>query len=144
MKGGKNEEWEHRREREWKKCLIVVTGRSETDLVGQLVEMFDDLVRREDEYATNHVVSPSCNIPVALQERLNGLVSQNQRESLFGAHMAECETPHNNHQANKLPDCIRDDDASSSSSTSSLIIINHHEQPDDTSPSPRRYPSHLY
>ncbi|XP_043482510.1 uncharacterized protein LOC122511380 isoform X2 [Leptopilina heterotoma] len=54
-----------------------------TDLVPQLLGMFDELARRGNGYS-NHVVLPSsCNIPAALQKRLS-LVSQSHRESILG------------------------------------------------------------
>ncbi|XP_076396774.1 guanine nucleotide exchange factor in mesoderm isoform X2 [Megachile rotundata] len=52
-----------------------------TDLVPQLLGMFDELARRGNGY-TDHVVLPStCNIPAVLQKRLS-LVSH--RGSIFG------------------------------------------------------------
>ncbi|XP_014605702.1 PREDICTED: uncharacterized protein LOC106787664 isoform X1 [Polistes canadensis] len=55
-----------------------------TDLVPQLLGMFDELARRGNGYDHDHVVlSASCNIPAALQKRLS-LVPHSQRGSIFG------------------------------------------------------------
>lgn len=59
-------------------CVLGTT----TDLVPQLLGMFDELARRGNGY-TDHVVLPSaCNIPAALQKRLS-LVSH-RSSSIFG------------------------------------------------------------
>lgn len=59
----------------------MVTSGTSTDLVPQLLGMFDELARRGNGY-TEHVVLPSaCNIPAVLQKRLS-LVSH--RGSIFG------------------------------------------------------------
>lgn len=61
---------------------VFVSGTT-TDLVTQLLGMFDELAKRGNGYS-NHVVLPSsCNIPAALQKRLS-LVSQSHRESILG------------------------------------------------------------
>ncbi|XP_012251008.2 uncharacterized protein LOC105683163 isoform X2 [Athalia rosae] len=52
-----------------------------TDLVPQLLGMFDELVRRGST-CNNHVGLPSCSIPAALQKRLS-LVSKSRRSSLL-------------------------------------------------------------
>ncbi|XP_070171760.1 uncharacterized protein Gefmeso isoform X1 [Polyergus mexicanus] len=55
-----------------------------TDLVPQLLGMFDELARRGDDYDGEHVVlSSSCGIPPALQKRLS-LVPTAHRDSILG------------------------------------------------------------
>ncbi|XP_018349106.1 PREDICTED: uncharacterized protein LOC108752631 isoform X1 [Trachymyrmex septentrionalis] len=55
-----------------------------TDLVPQLLGMFDELARRSDGYDGDHVVLPSsCSISAVLQKRLS-MVPVAQRSSVFG------------------------------------------------------------
>ena len=67
--------------------FIVSTGTS-TDLVPQLLGMFDELARRGEgcTYGDHVVIQSSggaCNIPVAIQKRLS-LVPHSHRSSIFG------------------------------------------------------------
>jgi len=62
---------------------FLYTGTT-TDLVPQLLGMFDELARRGDGYSNEHVILPSsCDIPVALQKRLS-LVPAAHRTSIIG------------------------------------------------------------
>lgn len=62
------------------RLFILISGTS-TDLVPQLLGMFDELVRRGTS-CTNHGSLQSCGIPAALQKRLS-LVSRSRRSSLL-------------------------------------------------------------
>lgn len=61
---------------------LLLSGTT-TDLVPQLLGMFDELARRDDGYSEHMVLPSSCGIPPALQKRLS-LVPAAQRGSLFG------------------------------------------------------------
>ncbi|XP_050491545.1 uncharacterized protein LOC126874029 isoform X2 [Bombus huntii] len=64
--------------------------RTSTDLVPQLLGMFDELARRGNGYTDHVVLPPACNIPAALQKRLS-LVSH--RGSIFGQFHPELSKP---------------------------------------------------
>ncbi|CAK9823478.1 Pleckstrin homology domain-containing family G member 1 [Anthophora retusa] len=60
-----------------------------TDLVPQLLGMFDELARRSNGYTDHTVLQSTCNIPAVLQKRLS-LVSH--RGSIFGQFCPELST----------------------------------------------------
>lgn len=112
--------------------LFYVLGTT-TDLVPQLLGMFDELARRGNGY-TDHVVLPSaCNIPAALQKRLS-LVSH--RGSIFGQFhpelsksqsddaMAEQPTPEN------TVDIIVSDDVMPEKKNDAYQILKNNRQED--------------
>lgn len=66
------------------KPLDFLFSGTTTDLVPQLLGMFDELARRRDGYSGEHaVLTSSCGIPAALQKRLS-LVPAAHRGSIFG------------------------------------------------------------
>ncbi|XP_046751746.1 uncharacterized protein LOC124414743 isoform X2 [Diprion similis] len=78
-----------------------------TDLVPQLLGMFDEIVRRGTSSCTNHAVLQStCGIPAALQKRLSLVSRSSRRGSLLNPlYVTESGSPmshedNNNHQSN--------------------------------------------
>ncbi|XP_046601572.1 uncharacterized protein LOC107223499 isoform X2 [Neodiprion lecontei] len=67
-----------------RKLLLVACLRTSTDLVPQLLGMFDEIVRRGTSSCNNHAVLQStCGIPVALQKRLSLVSRSSRRGSLL-------------------------------------------------------------
>ena len=84
------------------KVGIVFVSGTTTDLVPQLLGMFDELARRGNGYAKHVVLPSSCNIPAALQKRLS-LVSQSHRESILGPLCSSESTINNKSDSEEIP-----------------------------------------
>lgn len=107
-----------------------------TDLVPQLLGMFDELARRGNGYEDHQVVlSASCNIPAALQKRLS-LVPHSQRGSIFGQLCGEAtkkgsscnsgsnSNSNNSHRDKSVEMCERTEDTDTTS-TIDVVVTQH-------------------
>ncbi|KAF7383504.1 hypothetical protein HZH66_012854 [Vespula vulgaris] len=110
--------------------------RTSTDLVPQLLGMFDELARRGNGYEDHQVVlSASCNIPAALQKRLS-LVPHSQRGSIFGQLCGEAtkkgsscnsgsnSNSNNSHRDKSVEMCERTEDTDTTS-TIDVVVTQH-------------------
>ncbi|XP_047365394.1 uncharacterized protein LOC124955269 isoform X2 [Vespa velutina] len=108
-----------------------------TDLVPQLLGMFDELARRGNGYEDHQVVlSASCNIPAALQKRLS-LVPHSQRGSIFGQLCGEAtkkgsscnsgsnSNSNNSHRDKKSEDMCERTKDTDTKSTIDVVVTQH-------------------